>query len=109
MSCEFCIFNNALDNKSVCINCRDNPLVQKILQALPKNSYFQTYQPACPRGYGDCIYDPAYIKCYDPEWYENLYGSLTPEEAIMTEAECCRNYKDNIENMYCEMYDNEDK
>ena len=105
MSCEFCIFNNALDNKSVCGNCRDNPLVQKILQALPKNSYFQTYQPVCPCGHSDCIYDPAYIKYYDPEWYEDLYGNLTPEEAINTNSECAKYSND----MHCMLYDNEDK
>lgn len=44
------------------------------------------YTPACIAGYEGCISDPAYIKCYYPEWYEELYGDMPVEEV----AEECR-------------------
>lgn len=103
--CELCVFNEVENNKDICINCKDNPLVQKILASLPKSSSFTRYIPVCPKGYTDCIYDPAYIECYDPEWYKDLYGDLSPEEAVRTESECCRNFN----SKYCNIYDNEDK
>lgn len=34
------------------------------------------YEPMCPFGYTDCIYDINYIKCYSPDWYKEL-GSPT--------------------------------
>lgn len=58
------------------------------------------YTPTCPRGYTDCICDPAYIKYNYPEWYAELYGDMSPEEA----AEDCRQRD---EDYYC--YDDEDK
>lgn len=63
------------------------------------------YKPTCPRGYTDCIYDPAYIKFVHPEWYEELYGDMTVEEA----AGDCREKvaRDPDEKYYC--YDDEDK
>ena len=30
------------------------------------------YMPSCVHGYRDCVYDPAYIKNSDPEWWEEL-------------------------------------
>lgn len=60
---------------------------------------FALYKPTCPQGFSDCIYDPAYIKCYHPKFYEKLYGELTPEEAS---KESC-----SADNEYC--YDDEDK
>lgn len=100
--CDKCIYK---DNKEICAECRDNPEVQIILASLPKKSIFMPYVPTCPRGYIDCIYDPAYIKHYDPDWYKELYGHKTPEEA----AEECRQRvaRDPNEEYYC--YDDEDK
>ena len=54
--CDKCVAD-----KSLCSHCRDNPEVQKILASLPKLSFFMNYVPVCPRGYLDCVYDPAYI------------------------------------------------
>lgn len=63
------------------------------------------YEPTCPRGYTDCVNDPAYIKSADDKWYKKLYGDKAPEEA----AEECRQkfMKDPDEKYYC--YDDEDK
>ena len=63
------------------------------------------YTPVCPRGYLDCVYDPAYIHFHYPDWYKELYGDKTPEEA----AEKCRQkmLEDPDEENYC--YDDEDK
>jgi hypothetical protein len=68
---------------------------------------FQTvyYKPLCPRGYTDCILDPAKIKAVNPVWYKELYGDATPEEAI---KECIKRVQeDPDEKYYC--YDDEDK
>jgi hypothetical protein len=66
------------------------------------------YKPVCPRGYTDCVYDPAYIKHHHPEWYADLYGDKTPEEAIHEEGECYDRVRDDPEmKLYC--YDDEDK
>lgn len=97
--------NKCVSDKSLCSQCRDNPEVQKILASLPKQSFFMNYVPVCPRGYLDCVCDPAYIKYYHPDWYKKLYGDKTPEEA----GEKCRQkmLEDPDEENYC--YDDEDK
>ena len=63
------------------------------------------YTPTCPRGYTDCVYDPAYIKFNHPEWYQHLYGDKTPEEASYECQELMK--KDPNEEYHC--YDDEDK
>ena len=97
--------NKCVSDKSLCSHCKDNPEVQKILASLPRQSLFMDYVPTCPRGYLDCIYDPAYIHFHYPVWYKELYGDKTPEEA----AEKCRQkvLEDPNEENYC--YDDEDK
>ena len=66
------------------------------------------YTPVCPRGYTDCVWDPAYIKFHDPEWYEELYGGITPEEAAHKENGCYDRVKEDPDmKYYC--YDDEDK
>ncbi len=67
--CEGCI-----QNKSLCIKCKRNPIY------LDLKDYRKEYEPICPFGYTDCVYDPAYIKLNHPSWYEKLYGNKTPEE-----------------------------
>lgn len=41
-----------------------------------KDTPAKDYTPVCPRGYTDCVYDPAYIKFSSPEWYKELYGDI---------------------------------
>lgn len=66
------------------------------------------YTPVCPRGYTDCVWDPAYIKYHYPTWYQALYGELSPEEAIYQPGGCCeKKMQDPDEIYYC--YDDEDK
>ena len=98
--CDKCV-----SDKSWCTECIDHPEVQKILKSLPKQSCFMAYVPTCPRGYTDCVYDPAYIHFHYPDWYKELYGDKAPEEA----AEKCRQkmLEDPNEEEYC--YDDEDK
>lgn len=101
--CEKCV-----SDKSWCSECRDNPEVQKILASLPKGSCFMAYVPVCPRGYVDCIRDPAYLLFHYPDWYKKLYGNKTPLEAIWVENGCMDSYiNDPDEEYYC--YDDEDK
>lgn len=92
--CDTCI-----TEKSKCNICTENPKF---------SSYYKAYEPVCPRGYTDCIYDPAYIKCYHPKWYKEKYGDMTPEQAIQVEDGCIDQMRmDPEEEYYC--YDNEDK
>ena len=95
--CEKCVVKDEAD----CSQCADN----FIYAAVPRQSFFQYYKPTCPRGYTDCVYDPAYIYFHYPDWYKELYGDKTPEEA----AEKCRQkvIEDPDEENYC--YDDEDK
>ena len=63
------------------------------------------YTPTCPRGYDDCVCDPAYIKAKDPNWYRELYGDVPVSEAV---KECIKRVEeDPNEEEYC--YDDEDK
>lgn len=78
-------------NSESCNVCKRNYPVLKDMLVL--------YIPTCPHGYKDCVNDPAYIKWSDPEWYEELYGNKTPEEAS---KENC-----SIDDNSC--YDDEDK
>lgn len=99
MQCDKCV-----TDRSLCDGCRDNPKYADY----PHKSLFMEYKPVCPRGYVDCVYDPAYIKHYHPEWYKKLYGSKTPEEAAHEKNKCYDKLKeDPDEEYYC--YDDEDK
>ena len=101
--CDKCV-----TDKSLCNQCRDHPEVQKILLTLPKYSQFMYYVPVCPRGYMDCIYDPGYIHFHYSDWYKELYGDLTPDQAIKKEGSCLDKMdRDPDEKYYC--YDDEDK
>jgi hypothetical protein len=66
------------------------------------------YKPVCPRGYDDCVRDPAYIQHHYPDWYKELYHNLPPEKAIYMHYGCYdRMQEDPNEEYYC--YDDEDK
>lgn len=93
--CKECIY----DKTDKCRECLKGALVR-----LNYRNYAE-YEPVCPRGYTDCISDPAYIKKNYPDWYSELYGDKTPYEA----AEECRKRmeEDPDEEYYC--YDDEDK
>lgn len=94
--------NVCVSNKSRCTECRENPIYENV----PTRSLFQAYIPTCPRGYVDCIHDPAYLKVFHPEYYQDLYGSLTPKQA--SEQTCSKLVlEDPDEEYYC--YDDEDK
>ena len=101
--CDKCV-----SDKSWCAECIDHPEVQKILKSLPKQSCFMAYVPTCPRGYTECIHDPAYILYHYPGWYKELYGDKTPLEVIWMENGCMEKFeKDPNEEEDC--YDDEDK
>ena len=101
--CKKCI-----SDRTWCSQCRDYPVYQEILKMIPKKSCYMDYVPVCPRGYTDCVCDPGYIKFHHPEWYKDLYGDLSPEEAILVEGGCKERFlEDPDEKYYC--YDDEDK
>ncbi len=95
--------DNCVSPKTDCKDCCDNP----IYASVPRTSKFQSYIPTCPRGYKDCVNDPAYMKYSDPNWYKEIYGDQTPEEA-MKSGSCWKSFtEDPDEEYYC--YDDEDK
>lgn len=106
--CEVIKLNNSKDciqAKSKCITCvnpdkqcekcRDNPRFSDY----PHYSYYMEYVPVCPKGYKDCVCDPAYIKYYHSKWYTEMYGDKPPEDVA---KESC-----DLNDEYC--YDDEDK
>lgn len=96
--CEKCI-----TNRSECVKCKDNPIY-----IIPTESLYKEYIPTCPRGYTDCVGDPAYILFNYPYWYKELYGNKTPLEAAKEEGGCYDRFlEDPDEDFYC--YDDEDK
>ena len=109
MSCESCV-----NSKRCCVDCRENPIyaetiakAQEMLNSVPKYSQHMYYKPVCPYGATDCVRDPAYIKYYYPDWYTNLYGDKTPEEAVYVKNGCYDRFiKDS---KYNSCYDDEDK
>ena len=100
--CDRCVYKHT----ELCNDCYDHPIIKQVLNSLPKQSYFQFYQPACPYGIADCINDPGYIKVFYPEDYAEEYGDKDPEEVIK-ENGCLKNYREDSE--FCLYYDNEDK
>ena len=106
--CERCIIPKVNKDENLCLNCRDNPIVDRILMSLPRKSHFLEYVAVCPRGFANCINDPAYILHHYPDWYEELYGDKTPLEAIWVENGCMASVERDPEmKYYC--YDDEDK
>jgi len=94
--CDKCV-----TDKAQCVRCPENPKYANI----SRFSLFQAYIPTCPRGYTDCVNDPAYIKYYHSGWYKEIYGDKTPEEA----AERCRKLVEEDPDMDYYCYDDEDK
>lgn len=94
--CETCV-----SDRRECGNCRDNPKFADY----PEYSHYMAYIPTCPRGYKDCVRDPAYILYNHPDTYKRIYGDKSPFEV----AERCRKAvaEDPDEEYYC--YDDEDK
>ena len=92
-------------DRNVCKNCRDNP----IYADYPTRSYFIPYNPVCPRGYTNCVNDPAYILYTNPNYYKKVYRNMTPAQAIFVEDGCIDSVKKdpNEKKYYC--YDDEDK
>lgn len=96
--CDRCV-----TDRTNCLNCMDNPIYANV----PLVSLFQEYIPVCPRGYKDCVSDPAYILYHYPSWYKELYGSLAPSQVILLEGGCMERYReDPEEDFYC--YDDGD-
>lgn len=88
LCCKECI-----SDKSLCIKCQFNPDYEFLA------NYYKPYEPTCPKGYKDCVNDPAYIYWIDRDWYNELYENMTVKEA--SQLSC------NIDSSNC--YDDEDK
>lgn len=71
-------------------------LQRELVRLLPED-----YTSTCPFGYGDCISDPAYIRCYHPEWWIEL--------GRPTECHCGYSQAEADHMTGCPYYDDEDK
>ena len=67
-------------------------LVRTLAMEGPNQFDWVYYKPTCKFRYENCIHDPAYIYSTYPEWYKELYGDKTPEEAATDEEEGCISY-----------------
>lgn len=94
--CSDCI----IEDETICQKCSDNPNYRGL------HSQKMLYKPTCPRGYSDCINDPAYIKYWYPEWYKELYSNITPEQASV--KSCQKRVEEDLDEIYY-CYDDEDK
>ena len=100
--CDCCKEEKAINAQGICEECDRNRGTESTI-CMEGINRFKTvrYKPACKYNFEDCIFDPAYIKATYPEWYIELYGDKTIEEAIATGD--CRNCIDG------NRYDDEDK
>lgn len=73
-------------------------LIEKTVYTARKRLEPECYEPTCPYGYKDCISDPAYIREYNPEWWEALGMPTECSQAKYYEEDCS-----------CRWYDDEDK
>lgn len=77
--CESC-WSPKLYGKAICLSCEyyydlaDNFLANPI---------------TCKFGYKDCVNDPGYIYATDPDWYKELYGDKSYEEAALDPKNSC--------------------
>ena len=90
------VCNDCVNDEKYCSICTRNP------NNPVYSNYYKPYNLTCKYRHSDCIHDPAYIYHYDKDWYFELYGTMTPEEAAVSKDGCG----------YCqhgEHYDWEDK
>ena len=87
--------NDCVNDESLCVSCTRNPSYKNIY-----SNHYKPYNPTCKCRHSDCIHDPAYIKCFYKDWYRELYGNVSPEEAACMECRNCKSGED---------YDDEDK
>ena len=64
-------------------------LVKTLAMEGPNQFDWVYYRPTCKFGWDNCIHDPAYIYATYPEWYKELYGDKSPEEAAADKDEGC--------------------
>lgn len=57
----------------------------------------------CKFGYKDCIHDPGYIYAHYSDWYKELYGNISYDEAANDPEGCA-----SCSEKHCR-YDDEDK
>lgn len=89
--------NKCITDRNLCIGCRDNP----IYRVVPNISFYKEYEAVCPFGMTDCVRDPGYINFYYPDWYKEMYGDMTPKQAVEV---YCSKYE-----TPSDCYDDEDK
>lgn len=63
----------------------ENPQLQIL------GSYYTPYLERCPRKEWKCFYDPGFIEYYYPDFFREIFGNITPREAVEHEKSKCRN------------------
>lgn len=79
--------------------------IQRACLAARKELDKRDYVPTCPCGYEDCVNDPAYIRCYNPEHWEEL-GMPTECKDLNYGQD---RYREENGYLWCPYYDDEDK
>lgn len=80
-------------------------LVRTLAMEGPNQFDWVYYRPTCKFGWDNCIHDPAYIYSTYPDWYKELFGDKSVEDAALDDEEgCCRSCSEK-----CCYYDDEDK
>lgn len=80
-------------------------LVRTLAMEGPNQFDWVYYRPTCKFGWDNCIHDPAYIYSTYPDWYKELFGDKSVEDAALDNEEgCCRSCSEK-----CCYYDDEDK
>lgn len=78
--CDNCLNQHKNEH---CRKCADNP------NMIPMISYYTPYLEVCPIGEWGCSKDPGFIKHYFPGRYEELFGNISPKEAVSHENSEC--------------------
>lgn len=73
--------------KDMCGHCADNPV--NFFRA----SYYTPYLEVCPINEWGCAKDPGFIRYYYPDRYQQLFGDITPSEALNHEECACKSCK----------------
>lgn len=77
----------------ICRKCKRQKYLCEICKKMSTSDFVLDYTPVCPRGYLDCMSDPGYMKHNRPELYKEIYGDLSPEDAIKVSNGCLERVK----------------
>ena len=80
--CETCLNQH---KPQVCLKCLHNPNFGHL------GSYYTPYYELCPDKQWNCPEDPGYMSYWYPEKFKELFGDISPREALNHENCQCKN------------------